>query len=78
MLHDNVGYTPYEGMTVTGWPETTISRGNIVVRNGSLLAQAGAGRYLMRGPSQSAIDAGRRYAALPEQMRRDRLFKKIL
>lgn len=77
MLHDRVGYTPYEGMTVTGWPETTISRGNIIVRNGSLLAQAGEGRYLARGRSQVAIDAGHRYAALPEQMRRNKLFKNI-
>lgn len=30
MLHHNVDYTPYEGMTVTGWPVTTLSRGDIV------------------------------------------------
>ena len=36
MLHDNVGYTPYEGMQLTGWPETVISRGRVVVRDGDL------------------------------------------
>ncbi len=27
MLHENMDYTPYEGMTLTGWPATVISRG---------------------------------------------------
>ena len=26
-LHHNVDYTPFEGMTVTGWPVTVLSRG---------------------------------------------------
>jgi len=26
MLHDNVGYTPYEGRQIVGWPTTVISR----------------------------------------------------
>ena len=30
MLHDNVGYTPYEGMRLTGWPEDVFSRGRSV------------------------------------------------
>lgn len=30
LLHDNMDYTPYEGRTVTGWPITTLSRGEIV------------------------------------------------
>ena len=36
MLHDRAGYTPYEGMSVTGWPETVLSRGRVVVRDGAL------------------------------------------
>ncbi|HJO97371.1 MAG TPA: dihydropyrimidinase, partial [Rhodospirillales bacterium] len=36
MLHDNVGYTPYEGRTVTGWPVTVLSRGRVVVEDGEL------------------------------------------
>lgn len=47
-LHDNVGYTPYEGRTITGWPEVVISRGRIVVAEGRLSAERGSGRYLER------------------------------
>ncbi|ODT65380.1 MAG: dihydropyrimidinase [Pelagibacterium sp. SCN 63-23] len=46
MLHDRVGYTPYEGMRVKGWPETVISRGRVVVGNGDLKASAGSGRFV--------------------------------
>lgn len=52
MLHDNVGYTPYEGMHLTGWPEDVFSRGRPVVRAGALHAQRGSGSYIARGPSQ--------------------------
>ncbi len=45
-LHDRVGYTPYEGRTITGWPETVISRGRVVVEQGHLRAEAGSGEYL--------------------------------
>lgn len=31
------GWTPYDGMTVTGWPVGTILRGRIVMRDGQLL-----------------------------------------
>ena len=48
MLHDNVGYTPYEGKTVRGWPETVISRGRVVVADGQLHAQAGSGQFIKR------------------------------
>src|SRR5918999_935380 len=36
MMKDNVGYTPYEGMTVTGWPTTVVSRGRVVVEDDAL------------------------------------------
>lgn len=48
MLHDRVGYTPYEGRVLQGWPEVVISRGRIVVRDGQLDAAAGSGHYLPR------------------------------
>ncbi|HEY4068558.1 MAG TPA: dihydropyrimidinase [Burkholderiaceae bacterium] len=47
-LHDKVGYTPYEGRTLTGWPEVVVSRGRVVVENGRLNAERGSGRYLRR------------------------------
>jgi dihydropyrimidinase len=46
MLHHNVDYTPYEGRQITGWPEVVISRGDVVVRDGELLAKAGRGEFL--------------------------------
>ncbi|MCH9672114.1 MAG: dihydropyrimidinase, partial [Gammaproteobacteria bacterium] len=46
MLHDNVGYTPYEGHKVVGWPETVISRGRIVVEAGELQVERGSGEFL--------------------------------
>jgi len=46
MLHDAVGYTPYEGRTITGWPEVVVSRGRIVVEDGSLNAEKGSGIFL--------------------------------
>ncbi len=33
------GWTPYDGMTVTGWPVGTVVRGAIVMREGELLAR---------------------------------------
>ena len=30
-LHDNVGYSPYEGRQIKGWPITVVSRGRVVV-----------------------------------------------
>ena len=48
-MHDNVGYTPYEGRVIKGWPETVISRGRIVIAGGKLGAARGSGQYLPRG-----------------------------
>jgi dihydroorotase len=31
------GWTPFDGMTVTGWPQATVIRGRIVMRDGGLL-----------------------------------------
>ena len=43
MLHDRAGYTPYEGRSVTGWPETVLSRGRVAVRDGSAACGARIG-----------------------------------
>ncbi len=58
MLHDAVGYTPYEGRQLTGWPETVISRGDVIVEQGRLQAARGRGRYLARDIADSARPAG--------------------
>jgi dihydropyrimidinase len=60
MLHDNVGYTPYEGRTVTGWPVTVLSRGRVVVEDGELNAKRGSGKYLPCAVPDAARPLGRR------------------
>jgi dihydropyrimidinase len=49
MMKDNVGYTPYEGMTVRGWPTTVLSRGRIAVQDGKLHVERGSGKFVARG-----------------------------
>lgn len=46
MLHHATDYTAYEGMRVTGWPIMTLSRGEIVWRDGEVLGKPGRGRFL--------------------------------
>ncbi len=46
MLHHAVDHTPYEGMSVRGWPVVTISRGEIVYADGEVSSAAGRGRFL--------------------------------
>ena len=47
-MHDNVGYNPWEGTTVTGWPTAVFLRGQAVMREGEYLGQPGAGRWIDR------------------------------
>jgi dihydropyrimidinase len=54
MLHDNAGYTPYEGRRVRGWPVTVLSRGRIVVEDGKLTAERGSGTFLPCALSEAA------------------------
>lgn len=48
MLHDQVGYTPYEGRVLQGWPEQVFSRGRCVVRDNRLQVERGTGQYIPR------------------------------
>ncbi|WP_034294315.1 dihydropyrimidinase [Herbaspirillum sp. RV1423] len=48
-LHHNVDYTPYEGVAVTGWPVTTLSRGEIVYDGESPQGAIGRGAFLKCG-----------------------------
>lgn len=47
-LHDNVGYNPWQGRTVTGWPEQVILRGQTIVQDGRFMATPGCGRWIAR------------------------------
>ncbi len=47
-LHDGADYSPYEGIEVTGWPQTVLLRGKVMIRDGALEGALGDGRYLDR------------------------------
>jgi len=49
LLHENTDYTPYEGISLTGWPVMTFSRGECIVRNGEFTGAKGRGKFLKRG-----------------------------
>ena len=50
LMQHAIDYTPYEGLEVTGWPVTTIRRGEVVMQEGAVTAQPGSGRYLAVAP----------------------------
>ncbi len=58
-LHDDVGYTPYEGLRIKGWPVTVLNRGRTVVEDGELQVERGSGQFLPRALSEAARPLGR-------------------
>lgn len=48
MLHENVDYTPYDGIRVKGYPVMTIAGGTIIVEDGQFLGKMGAGKFIKR------------------------------
>ena len=47
-LHMKVDYNPYEGREVTGATDTVVSRGRVIIDNGTFTGRAGAGEFLKR------------------------------
>jgi len=47
--HMNVDYNSYEGFEVTGFTETVLSRGKIIIDNCEYVGKKGDGRFLKRG-----------------------------
>lgn len=47
-LHETAGWTPYDGLTVRGWPVVTLSRGEVIVDHGEWLGRPGRGRFVRR------------------------------
>lgn len=45
-LHHKCGWTPYEDMTLTGWPTMTIVRGEVVAENGEIRGKPGFGKFV--------------------------------
>ena len=59
-FHDAMDYTPYEGLTVKGWPVITISRGEVVAEDGKVTEERGRGQFLPCERSPLARSTGRR------------------
>ncbi len=53
--HQNVDYTPYEGLKGKGVVETVISGGRIVIADGKCLASPGSGQYIRRKPFKGSF-----------------------
>ncbi|WP_454688563.1 dihydropyrimidinase [Achromobacter aloeverae] len=56
MLHDRVGYTPYEGRELQGWPVRVYSRGRCVVKDKELQVERGSGQFIARTRPEPMID----------------------
>jgi dihydropyrimidinase len=50
VLATNCDFSPFDGTKVTGWPQTTLLRGKVVVRDGVFTGAPGQGRFLHRKP----------------------------
>ena len=58
-MHDNMEYTPYEGMEISGWPTTVIQRGEVIVEGNELKAIRGAGEFVPRKTAEITGMPGR-------------------
>jgi len=50
-LRSRARYSPYEGMSASAWPRITFRRGEMVFAENEILAKAGTGQLLARGPT---------------------------
>ncbi len=57
ILHSRCDYTPYEGRYVRGYPVATVSRGDVVMRDGEFTGHAGRGRLVPRGAARAVAPA---------------------
>jgi dihydropyrimidinase len=49
-LHTNVDHSPYEHITVKGYPAMVFQRGNMLVKDNQFVGEVGAGQFLKRNP----------------------------
>jgi dihydropyrimidinase len=52
-MNSRAGYSVYDGWTVQGWPRFVIRRGQVVLADGSSLAQPGQGQWIRRARAAS-------------------------
>ncbi len=50
-MRSRAGYSTYDGFEVTGWPRYTVSRGDVVLEDGQIVAEPGRGTWLRRAPT---------------------------
>lgn len=50
--HSRAGHTLHDGWSTTGWPVTTLVRGEVVHDDGRVVAAPGHGRLVRRGPTR--------------------------
>jgi dihydropyrimidinase len=49
-LHTNVDHSPYEDVTVRGYPALVLQRGRVIVKDNEFVGDVGAGQFLRRNP----------------------------
>ena len=52
MLKSNSDYAAFDGWEVTGWPIVTLRRGEVVFRDGEIVAKLGSGQIVNRNQTQ--------------------------
>jgi len=52
VMHDNQDWNLYEGWDVTGWPVTTLVRGEVVFDDDKVVGKPGYGKYIPRKPKK--------------------------
>jgi len=50
VLHDDLDWNLYEGWDITGWPVTTILRGEVIFDDDKVVVKSGYGKYIPRKP----------------------------
>jgi len=53
-LHQRTDYTPYEGMSVVGYPVKVIANGELLVDNGEFVGEKKRGKFIRREPCNIA------------------------
>jgi dihydropyrimidinase len=76
MLHHNVDYTPYEGLSLSAWPAITISRGDVVWSESEPQGGPGRGQFLRCDRPQPAMSRRRPNIVDPAPTRRRRMAAK--
>jgi dihydropyrimidinase len=61
--HSNVNYNLFEGTEVTGAPQTVLVRGQVIVENDELVAEAGAGQFVKRARIGEALGSVQKVTA---------------